>query len=180
MKRRYIMSGGLAFSEEKDMMKLSRLSKKGWVFDRFTFMGYILKKGEPQELQFAIDYRSNPDEEYFELFREAGWTHVGSQANYIHLFTAQPGVTPIYTDRPSTLEKYSNEKNFVKKGAIWSLAVTLCIALLLYLVYTLTFPDAVEAVLSVSLSVLLGLSLISLIFTGLPYLGYVYKIYKLR
>ncbi|MDI3411344.1 hypothetical protein QKW52_18370 [Bacillus sonorensis] len=42
--RKYIMSDGLAFSEEKDMKKLSDMASKGWVLDSFAFMGYRLKK----------------------------------------------------------------------------------------------------------------------------------------
>lgn len=43
---KYITSGGLAFSENKDMEKLRRYSLKGrHVFD-FSFMGYSLERGK--------------------------------------------------------------------------------------------------------------------------------------
>ncbi|MFD1852244.1 hypothetical protein [Oceanobacillus bengalensis] len=41
----YIMSGGLAFSEDKDMEKLRRYSLDGWHVSDFKFMGYTLEKG---------------------------------------------------------------------------------------------------------------------------------------
>ena len=43
---KYITSGGLAFSEDKDMEKLRRFSLKGWHVSGFKFMGYTLEKGE--------------------------------------------------------------------------------------------------------------------------------------
>lgn len=43
-KTKYIMSGGTAFAEQEDLQKLSDYAKKGWLLDRFAFLGYTLKK----------------------------------------------------------------------------------------------------------------------------------------
>lgn len=54
---KYITSGGLAFSENKDMEKLRRYSLKGrHVFD-FSFMGYSLERGKKSDYIYSIDYR---------------------------------------------------------------------------------------------------------------------------
>ena len=34
--KKYVMSDGLAFSEEKDMEKLSALATEGWILDKFA------------------------------------------------------------------------------------------------------------------------------------------------
>ena len=55
---KYITSGGLAFSEDKDMEKLRRFSLKGWHVSDFKFMGYMLEKGELEDYIYSVDYRS--------------------------------------------------------------------------------------------------------------------------
>lgn len=78
---KFIMSSGLAFSEEKDMDRLRRQSLKGWHVDSFQFMGYSLKKGESKDYIYSLDYRtlaSAEENEYFEFFSSAGWSHVAS------------------------------------------------------------------------------------------------------
>ncbi|MCC3359479.1 DUF2812 domain-containing protein [Bacillus sp. REN16] len=117
---KYITSGGLAFSEEKDMEKLRQFSLKGWHVSDFKFMGYTLEKDESTDYIYSIDYRSlkkEEEEEYFDYFSSSGWTHVTSEGD-IHLFRAHPGTKPIYTDRDTTVEKYKNSSGSMKKLAI--------------------------------------------------------------
>lgn len=126
-KTKYITSGGLAFSEERDMEKLRRYSLKGWHVRNFKFMGYTLEKGESNDYIYSVDYRSlnkNEEEEYYELFSSSGWSHVDSQGD-IHLFRAIPGTNPIYTDLESTVEKYSNLSTTMKKIGIPLILITL-------------------------------------------------------
>ncbi|MBU5465521.1 DUF2812 domain-containing protein [Virgibacillus sp. MSJ-26] len=119
-KRKYITSGGLAFSEQKDMEKLRRYSLKGWHVKKFKFMGYTLEKGESTDYIYSIDYRSlnkGEDDDYYDFFSSAGWTNVTSEGD-IHLFRAHPGTKPIYTDRDTTVSKYENSSRFMNKLAI--------------------------------------------------------------
>lgn len=107
---KYITSGGLAFSEEKDMEKLRRFSLKGWHVSDFKFMGYTLEKGECIDYIYSVDYRSlkeGEEEEYLDFFSSSGWSHVASEGD-IHLFRAQPNTKPIYSDRDTSVEKYGN------------------------------------------------------------------------
>lgn len=53
-----MMSEGLAFSEEKDMKKLSDMASKGWLLDSFAVMGYKLRKAEPRNVTYSLDYRA--------------------------------------------------------------------------------------------------------------------------
>ena len=115
---KYITSGGLAFSEDKDMEKLRRYSLKGWHVSDFKFMGYTLEKGESTDYIYSVDYRSlkeDEEEEYFDFFSSSGWSHIASEGD-IHLFRAHPGTKPIYSDRDTIVEKHENSiasmKNF--------------------------------------------------------------------
>lgn len=174
---KYIMSGGLAFDEEKDMKKLEQHALDGWIFDRFAFMGYHLRKAESQELQYSLDYRKDPDPDYFAYFNEAGWKHEGTAENYIHLFSAPPGTAPIYTDRDSLVEKYSNEKTRMGKGALVMLASTIFIQIVLFVI---SFFSNLGGTVNTIMNILFVLSLIGLVFTFMPYLGYSYKLNKLK
>ena len=117
---KYITSGGLAFAEYEDMDKLRRYSLKGWHVSGFSFMGYTLKKGENMDYIYTIDYRllhADERDEYVDFFFDSGWTHVTSEGD-IHLFRAQPGTKPIYTDPDTTIEKYQNLSGSTVKFAV--------------------------------------------------------------
>ncbi|MEK4027860.1 DUF2812 domain-containing protein [Pseudobacillus sp. FSL P4-0506] len=99
--KRYISSGGLAFSEGKDMKKLSKLAKKGWILQSFAPLGYTLRKSNPRHLIYSLDYQDVPKAEmegYYAIFRAGGWKPVCS-AGGMHIFSAVPGMRPIYTGR---------------------------------------------------------------------------------
>ncbi|MEI4803998.1 DUF2812 domain-containing protein [Bacillus sp. NPDC077411] len=126
---KYITSGGLAFSEDKDMEKLRRFSLKGWHVSDFQFMGYTLEKGESSDYIYNVDYRSlkeDEKEEYFYFFSSSGWSHIASEGN-IHLFRAYPGTKPIYSDRDTSIEKYENSNRSVKCLAIPLVLITVLV-----------------------------------------------------
>lgn len=122
---KYIMSGGLAFSEDKDMEKLRRFSLKGWHVSGFKGMGYTLKKGESADYIYSVDYRSlkGDEEEYFAFFSASGWSHIASEGD-IHLFRAKPNTKPIYSDRDTSAEKYENLAHTMNYFAIPFILVT--------------------------------------------------------
>lgn len=125
-KKKYVMSGGLAFSEQQDMDKLRKLSQKGWHVKKFSFLGYTLEQGQQEDYIYSIDYRTlnNDEEEYFELFNSAGWSHIDSQAN-IHLFKAAPHTNPLYTDRETTVEKYRSSAKPLQLATIFLIPATI-------------------------------------------------------
>lgn len=128
-KTKYITSGGLAFSEEKDMEKLHRFSLKGWHVSDFKFMGYTLEKGECSDYIYSVDYRllkEGEAEEYLDFFSFSGWSHIASQGN-IHLFRAQPNTKPIYSDRDTSVEKYGNLARSMNYFAIPFVLITVLV-----------------------------------------------------
>ena len=77
MNKKYVMVGGLAFSEEKDMDKLKKYAKEGWMLEGIAFgLFYKFKKDEPKDIDYNLDYQSEADEEYFSIFLDAGWMRV--------------------------------------------------------------------------------------------------------
>lgn len=115
-KTKRIMSGGLAFVEQKDMDTLRKMALKGWILKRFHGLGYEFEGGEPEDVTYNIDYRNlkneDPDE-YYELFEMAGWEHVCSDGT-MHIFKAAQGTKPIYTDTETEKEKYIQLQTFLK------------------------------------------------------------------
>ena len=106
---KYVMSGGLALSEEKDMKKLSELAKEGWLLESFDIvrLSYKLRKGEPENIVYYFDYNEDKKDEdaYLELFEESDWELVCSLEGY-YFFKAPEGTAPIYTDKESLSVKY--------------------------------------------------------------------------
>ncbi|WHT48606.1 DUF2812 domain-containing protein [Sporosarcina thermotolerans] len=73
-------------------------------------------------------------DEYFEMFAYAGWTHVCSDYN-MHIFKANKGTTPIYSDTESSKEKIVRSAIPVQTIVIYSVAVTFA----LWLTKTFTY-----------------------------------------
>ncbi|MFW6264704.1 MAG: DUF2812 domain-containing protein [Bacillota bacterium] len=174
-KYKYKMMGGFAFSEKSDMEKLKSLAKKGWILDGSTFIWYRFKKGEPQDLDFAVDYHSEADDDYFAIFENAGWTHVLSVTDEIHIFLAPEGTKPIYTDPITESEKYKSSLKQLKKPSIISVLFFIILNTF-FCFYILPTKGAWRYV----FLVLAYFSFVAVIFTVMPYLGYLYHIRKLK
>lgn len=173
---KYIMSGGLAFTEEKDMKKLSDYAKRGWLLEGFAPLGYRLRRGEPQNLIYSLDYQMNVDEDYDLIFEDAGWTRVCSAGGGLHIFRATAGTPPIYTDKTTLIDKYEREKKVMGNTAL-----PLLIALILFILVRIMSSNGWLPEIVGDISFFLGLaSLVTLVFSGLPYIAYSYKLNKLR
>lgn len=136
---KYITSGGLGFSEDRDMEKLRKNALKGWHLKRFRFNGYELEKGNPEDVIFNVDFRlldSDEEGEYFDMFSQAGWEHVCSDAGF-HIFKAKNGTEPIYSDKESIRDKVDRMAYPVKS------IFTYCIGLIVILVLIMAFTSGV-------------------------------------
>lgn len=123
-----MMSGGLAFTEGNDMENLRKNSLKGWHLKKFSFLGYQLEKGEPDDVIYAIDYHLLEEEEqleYFHMFELTGWEHVCSEHD-MHIFKAPHGTMPIYTDSDTTKEKYRRLRKPLQK---WTISIFIMLLL---------------------------------------------------
>lgn len=170
---KYFLNGGLAFSEKKDLNKLAKYAKQGWLLDGFSAGGLLfkLKKAEPQEIEYSLDYQDNVDQEYYSLFETSGWSHVLTFEN-MHFFCAPKGTKPIYSDKETIIDKYTRMRNLFRKYTIFSLLITLILLIPLMMV------DG--GVLFLSLLIVFLIATVILVFTGLPYMGYAFRLRKLR
>ncbi|HET7579627.1 MAG TPA: DUF2812 domain-containing protein [Bacillales bacterium] len=173
---KYVPSGGTAYTESKDMKKLGEYAKKGWILESFVPFGYKLRKGESKNIEYSLDYRKIADDDYFAYFEAAGWTHVCSMGNQIHVFKAPAGTKPIYSDKITQIEKYETEKKRMGKVAF----PTLILTSLLLLLGILSSYGWIPVMIGTAGTLLGIVSLIVLVFTGLPYIGFKFKLNRLR
>lgn len=173
---KYIMSKGLSFAEYEEMQMLAEYANKGWKLEKFAFMGYKLKKAEPEKLQYSLDYRINPDEEYFLYFNEAGWNKVCSIGNMMHIFSAPEGTKKIYTDSDTEREKHISQYESLKKMAIPS---SICLIILLILMAFVKNNDLLDAYKTILLVISIPISAVS-IFTTIPCLNHYIRINELQ
>lgn len=125
--KKYVSSGGLAFSEKEDMRKLAKQAAKGWHLQDFAFMGYRLVRGEPKQVQYMIDYRTldeAEEQEYLETFDHAGWRLVCSSYG-MYIFEASADVAPIYTDVDTKQDKLKRASSFIPKMALVTTLLTI-------------------------------------------------------
>ncbi|MPN27006.1 hypothetical protein SDC9_174433 [bioreactor metagenome] len=169
------MIGGLAFSEESDLEKLRKYAKEGWILE--SIVGgffYKLRKDEPQNIVYSLDYQNEANEEYFAIFKEAGWTPVVSVENQMYIFSAQEGTKPIYSDSKTEIDKYIKMKNQMKKGSIVSSVIGLVLLALLVLSFMFIRP------ISIILELLLVIDFVIFIFSFMPYIAYNSRIKQMK
>lgn len=169
------MIRGLAFSEEDDMEKLKNYASQGWILEDIVWgFFYKLRKDKPQNIVYNLDYQTETNEEYFTMFKEAGWKLVVSIENYMHIFSAQVGTKPIYSDCESEIDKYTSIRNTTRKGTLYSLIIA--IALMGLLVVSLMVIKSIFLI-------ILGLLIIDIfifVFNFMPYLAYNSRIKQIK
>ncbi len=173
---KYVMSKSLASAENEDMEMLSSYARKGWILYKFGIWGYKLKKSEPQQLKYSLDYRDNPDKEYFLYFKEAGWSYVCSIGNTGHIFSASEGTKPIYTDNDTESEKYMGQYEMMKKIAIPS---SLC-TILFFILASLSKYGYIPDIYKMIFVAFLIPSIIITVYTVIPCMSFYSKINKLK
>src|SRR5690554_4942101 len=91
VKYKRIRTTGFGFASDKDMRKLNRLAKQGWILESASKLFFKLKESEPQDLVYLVDYRLNYNSQYFRIFQNAGWDFITTLDNHIHIFSAPRG-----------------------------------------------------------------------------------------
>ncbi|MGG1242146.1 DUF2812 domain-containing protein [Bacillus cabrialesii] len=175
--RKYMMSEGLAFSEEKDMKRLSDMASKGWVLDSFAFMGYKLRKAEPQNLIYSLDYRAVEDhnmDEYLDIFENAGWEHICSVYD-THIFAAAPETKSIYSDRSTMIDKYKQSEFTLRYITLFMLCLTAAVTVLRN-----TFISGEASILHNTIHVLFVFLIASTIPAILTYAASVFRIWRVK
>lgn len=173
MKNKYVMIEGLAFSENKDMEKLTNYAKDGWLLEGIVGgFFYKLRKGEPRDIIYNLDYQADANPEYFSFMKEAGWEHVLSVGNQIHIYSAKAGTKPIYSDVETEQDKYINARKQTKKGSIYTLIAGVILFMLAM------FSKRISEPLFFITQGLLIVDVVLFIFNFMPYIAYNYRVNK--
>lgn len=175
MKYKNVLISGFAFNEKGDMKKLQKLAKQGWILEGvcMPILSYKLKKGEPQNLEYTLDYQSNYDEEYFSIFKQSGWNLVVTMGDQMHIFSAAEGTKPIYSDSKEQIEQYLPLTKECGKGAVIA-------SLTMVLLFSLVNIFDISGWKLKFLTLLSIINMVAFVFTFLPYLGYKYRISKMK
>jgi hypothetical protein len=108
-----------AWQDDREEEWLGAMSREGWHLADVGFPGlYRFRKGEPVHDVYRLDFqtsRMKDREAYLQLFRDAGWEHVGSMSAWEYFRKeALPGEEPeIFTDPESKIQKYRRVLQFI-------------------------------------------------------------------
>ncbi len=108
-----------AWQDEREEAWLGSMSREGWHLSEFGFPGvYYFRKGEPKNFVYRLDFqtsRMKDREAYLQLFRDAGWEHLGNMSAWEYFRKeARPGEEPeIFTDPESKIQKYQRVLRFL-------------------------------------------------------------------
>lgn len=100
-----------AWQDEQEEAWLREMSLQGWQLRALPFPTlYTFERGAPQDLVYRMDFitTSTKRDEYFQLFRDAGWLHLGQMGGwqYFRKPSADGSAPEIYTDAESKIQKY--------------------------------------------------------------------------
>lgn len=100
-----------AWQDEKEEAWLHAMAKEGLHLQSFGFPGfYKFEVGEPRNDYYRMDYiiDRNAYENYLQLFKDAGWEHLGEMGGWQYFRTRGEGnvIPEIYTDKDSKAQKY--------------------------------------------------------------------------
>jgi len=99
-----------AWEDDKEEIWLRELSNQGYHFKSVIFIGmYTLEFGPKKDYVYRLDYApKRVDDDYLNLFRDAGWTYMGSMNHwqYFRKEAAGTSAPEIFTDYESKVQKY--------------------------------------------------------------------------
>lgn len=104
----------LASDVQKEEQWLTEMSSKGLHFTKYRLGMYYFDEDPSQAYVYQIDFRE-ADDDYFQLYEDAGWHHVESFINKFHYFRTgaeKEGVNKIYSDKESVKETLQRMMKF--------------------------------------------------------------------
>ncbi|CAM4106476.1 Protein of uncharacterised function (DUF2812) [Lederbergia lenta] len=96
----------LASSIEKEEEWLTEMSKRGLHFKKYRLFTYYFDENPDESYIYQIDFRE-ADDDYFQLYQDAGWQYVDSSIKRFHYFCTKAGTEgskKIYSDSESVKE----------------------------------------------------------------------------
>jgi len=100
-----------AWQDDREEEWLGELSRQGFHLQHPGFLGqYTFEQGQPREYAYRLDFvtSSKKNEDYYQIFRDAGWTRVGEMGGwqYWRKEIVDGRVPEIFTDNASKIQKY--------------------------------------------------------------------------
>lgn len=98
----------LANDIEKEAIWLTEMSAKGFHFFKYKWGFYYFEEDPAKSYIYQTDFQEANDE-YFELYKEAGWEHMHTEVMQFHYFRADKnaiGDQRIYSDPASVKGMY--------------------------------------------------------------------------
>lgn len=101
----------MAWNDEREGRWLAEQERSGWRVRSVNCFGYTFERATPAEVAYRLDYgppRFRDTSEYFGLFRDAGWEHVGRRGLWqVFRKPVVDGEVPeIHTDPGSRIANY--------------------------------------------------------------------------
>jgi hypothetical protein len=100
------------WNEKKKTERLQAMARQGWHLEKIHPFHNIFRRGEPADMVYRLDFTApfwrRDKQEYLQLFRDAGWEHVGRFARWQYFRKLQrPGESnEIYSDSAGHIDKY--------------------------------------------------------------------------
>lgn len=104
----------LANDMDKEEKWLTEMSAKGYQFFKYRWFFYYFEENHNKAYIYQTDFQS-ADDEYFELYNQAGWEHVHTEMESFHYFRAPADVIGdkrIYSDPASVKAMYQRLLTF--------------------------------------------------------------------
>jgi hypothetical protein len=111
------------------------------------------------------------------MYQDAGWEHVCSAEETTHIFRAPPETKPLYTKEQDKQDVYLQQKQQLGRYAFVSLVFFLLLVTVLWILSSLLPSSSWFSIID---TVATMLALMPLIFTALPYFGYLFKVRQLQ
>jgi hypothetical protein len=106
------------WEDDKEEAWLQEMAKQGLhLVTPSAFGQYFFASGAPRNMAYRLDFVASgkKDEVYFQLFRDAGWEHIGEMMGWQYWRKEiRPGETAeIFTDAESKIQKYQRVLGFL-------------------------------------------------------------------
>jgi hypothetical protein len=101
----------MAWGDRDEERWLDEQARHGWHLKQVGLFRYTFDKGAPAEVAYRLDYGPTAlrdRQEYFAIFRDAGWEHVGTRGlwQYFRKALVDGQVPEIHTDAHSRIAMY--------------------------------------------------------------------------
>ena len=109
---------------DKEEKWLTEMSTKGFHFFKYKWGFYYFEEDHGKSYIYQADFQA-ADEEYFELYKQAGWEHIHTEISQYHYFRADRNVIGdkrIYTDPASV-------KGMYKRMLFFYLTIFICMVI---------------------------------------------------